>query len=49
MSRIIAKSAILGAHDIFKEAESLFNKARESKGEDTKIGFPDTAYFLPMS
>ena len=49
MSRIIAKSAILGAHDIFKEAETSFEKARESKGEDTKIGFPDTAYFLPMS
>ena len=49
MSKIIASAAIRGSHDIFQQAEAFFNKAREEKGEDTAIGFPDTAYYLPMS
>jgi len=49
MSKIIASAAIAGGNDIVRQAEEFFEKAREEKGEDTKIGFPDTAYYLPMS
>lgn len=49
MSKIIASAAIRGAHSFVKDAEELFNKVRESKGESTPLAFPDTAYYLPMS
>ncbi len=49
MSKIIASSAIRGAHKIVTEAEEKWNLARESKGEDTKVQFPETAFFLPMA
>lgn len=49
MSRIIAGAAIRGAHVYYREAEEQFNKAIEDKGEDQKIEFPETAYFLPMA
>lgn len=49
MSKIIASAAIRGGHQIVGEAEAFFRKAREEKSEETPIGFPDTAYFLPMA
>ena len=49
MSKIIACAAIRGAHQIVAEADARWNRARESSGEDTKIGFPETAFFLPMA
>ncbi|MCL5104856.1 MAG: CO dehydrogenase/CO-methylating acetyl-CoA synthase complex subunit beta, partial [Armatimonadetes bacterium] len=49
MSKIIASAAIRGANKIFSEAEQMWNNARESKGEDTKVEFPETAFFLPMA
>ena len=49
MSKIIAQAAIRGSHAFYKEAEEFFNKAVEEKGEDQKIEFPETAYFLPMA
>ncbi len=49
MSRIIAGAAIRGSHVFYKEAEDLFNKVVEDKGEDQKVEFPETAYFLPMA
>ncbi|GAG42150.1 unnamed protein product, partial [marine sediment metagenome] len=49
MSRIIAQAAIRGTHVFFKEAEECLTKAIEDKGEDQKIEFPETAYFLPMA
>lgn len=49
MSRIIAGAAIRGAHKFVNEAEEAWNKARESKGEDAKVAFPETAFFLPMA
>ena len=49
MSRIIAGAAIRGANTFYKEAEELFNKAVKDKGEDQKVEFPETAYFLPMA
>ncbi len=49
MSKIIASAATRGAHELVRQAEEFFAKAREEKGEDTKVGFPDTAFFLPMA
>ena len=49
MSKIIASAAIRGAHTIVSEAEKKWELARESKGEDTKVGFPETAFFFPMA
>jgi len=47
MSRYIATSAIRGANNIVMEAEAFLHKALAEKGPDAKIGFPNTAYFLP--
>ncbi|MFC1608388.1 acetyl-CoA decarbonylase/synthase complex subunit alpha/beta, partial [Candidatus Latescibacterota bacterium] len=49
MSRIIAQAAIRGSHDFFKQAETRLNDAVADKGEDQKVEFPETAYFLPMA
>lgn len=49
MSKIVAGAAIRGAKIITKEAEDFLNKAIKEKGADTKIGFPETAFFLPMA
>jgi acetyl-CoA synthase len=47
MSRYIATSAIRGATSAAREADALLQKALQEKGADTKVGFPNTAYFLP--
>ncbi|MFH0915833.1 MAG: acetyl-CoA decarbonylase/synthase complex subunit alpha/beta [bacterium] len=49
MSKIIATAAIRGAHEIVGQAEAEFEEARQSKGEDAAVGYPDTAYYLPMA
>ncbi len=49
MSRIIASAAIRGAHAVVSEAEESWSKARESTGEDTRVEFPETAFYLPMA
>ncbi|MFA5357067.1 MAG: acetyl-CoA decarbonylase/synthase complex subunit alpha/beta [Candidatus Omnitrophota bacterium] len=49
MSKIVATSAIRGAHDIFKQASEFLDKAINEKGKDQKIGFPETAFYLPMA
>jgi len=49
MSKIVAAAAIRGAKALEKEAEKFYNKAIKEKGKDTKIEFPETAFFLPMT
>src|SRR4030042_790490 len=49
MSKIIASAAIRGAHELVRQADEFFAKAREEKGEDPKVEFPDTAFYLPMA
>jgi acetyl-CoA synthase len=49
MSKIVASAAIRGAHSWVEEAEADLKKAIESKGEDQKLEFPETAFFLPMA
>src|SRR5512142_1996073 len=47
MSRYIATSAIRGANNIVRETDLYLQKALKEKGADAKVGFPNTAYFLP--
>jgi len=49
MSKIVAEAVIRGAHDIFKQAEDFLDKAIKEKGPAQKIGFPETAFYLPMA
>ncbi len=48
MSKIIASSAIRGAHKIVADAEAMVAKAIELHGVDCEVGFPDTTYALPV-
>ena len=48
MSKIIASSAIRGAHRIVRDAEDCLARAIAAKGLDCAVGFPDTAYSLPV-
>ncbi|MBN2320788.1 MAG: CO dehydrogenase/CO-methylating acetyl-CoA synthase complex subunit beta [Acidobacteria bacterium] len=49
MSKIIATKAIRGAHELVKRAEKELAQAVEEKGPDTRVEFPNTAYYLPIS
>jgi len=48
MSKIIASAAIRGAHKYVKEADEKLNKLIKEKGEKQEVGFPNTAYYLPV-
>ncbi|MBA4387245.1 MAG: CO dehydrogenase/CO-methylating acetyl-CoA synthase complex subunit beta [Verrucomicrobia bacterium] len=48
MSKIIASAAIRGADGIVAEAEGFLARAIKEHGEGAPVGFPDTAYYLPM-
>jgi acetyl-CoA synthase len=48
MSRYIATRAIRGANSLVMEAELMLEKAIIDKGPDTKVSFPNTAYYLPL-
>jgi len=48
MSKIIASAAIRGAHKIAKQAEDILTKTIKEKGEDCKVEFPNTGYYMPI-
>lgn len=48
MSKIIASAAIRGAHRIYERAEQKYRQALEMFGPDQEVGFPNTAYYLPI-
>ena len=48
MSKIICTSAIDGAVQWVTQAEQKLNQAMEKKGDSYSIGFPETAYYLPI-
>jgi len=48
MSRYIASRAIRGANALVTEAEVMLQRALAEKGADTPVGFPNTAYYLPL-
>ena len=49
MSKVVAAAVIRGAYQIFKEASDSLDKAIKEKGPSQKIGFPETAFYLPMA
>ena len=49
MSREVIAAAIRGATDFVEEAEAALNQALQAKGEDGKVEFPGTAFYLPMT
>ncbi len=49
MSKLVAQAAIRGAQDIYKQASDFLDKAINEKGPQQKIGFPETAFYLPMA
>ncbi|HUV75842.1 MAG TPA: acetyl-CoA decarbonylase/synthase complex subunit alpha/beta [Dehalococcoidales bacterium] len=48
MSKIIASAAIRGAHKIVKQAEEKWQRAMDKWGANEPVGFPNTAYYLPV-
>jgi acetyl-CoA synthase len=48
MSKIIASAAIRGAHKILANAEQKWQKSIEKWGPNEPVGFPNTAYYLPV-
>jgi acetyl-CoA synthase len=48
MSRLVAFAAIQGGYNIVSKVEGRLKKALDTYNADTKVGFPNTAYFLPV-
>jgi len=48
MSKLVAFAAIQGGYKVVSTAEGAYQKALASHNADTKIGFPNTAYYLPV-
>ena len=48
MSKIIASAAIRGAHKIVDQAEKKWQQAMDKWGAKEPVGFPNTAYYLPV-
>ncbi|HEY33059.1 MAG TPA: CO dehydrogenase/CO-methylating acetyl-CoA synthase complex subunit beta [Dehalococcoidia bacterium] len=48
MSKIIASAAIRGAYKIVENAEKKWQEAMDKWGANEPVGFPNTAYFLPI-
>ena len=48
MSKIICSAAIRGAHKIVDMAEENYEKALKKFGPEQEVGFPNTAYYLPV-
>ena len=48
MSKIIASAAIRGAHKIVDRAEKKWQEAMDKWGPNEPVGFPNTAYYLPI-
>jgi acetyl-CoA synthase len=48
MSKLVAFAAIQGGYNIVSQVEGEYKRALETFDADTKVGFPNTAYFLPV-
>jgi acetyl-CoA synthase len=49
MSKIIASAAIRGAYKIIGQAEKKWQEAMDKFGAGEPVGFPNTAYYLPVT
>ncbi|MFP4350756.1 MAG: acetyl-CoA decarbonylase/synthase complex subunit alpha/beta [Thermodesulfobacteriota bacterium] len=48
MSRLVAFAAIQGGYNIVSKAQGRLKRALESYDATTQVGFPNTAYYLPV-
>ena len=48
MSKLVAFAAIQGGYNIVSKVEGEYKKALETFNADTPVGFPNTAYYLPV-
>ena len=48
MSKLICSAAIRGAHTIIGRAEEHWKQAMDKWGANQEVGFPNTAYYLPV-
>jgi acetyl-CoA synthase len=48
MSKLIAASAIRGAHQTVAQAKDFLARAIDAKGAGSPVAFPDTNYYLPV-
>ena len=48
MSKIIASAAIRGAYKIIERADNKWRQAMDKWGANEPVGFPNTAYYLPI-
>jgi acetyl-CoA synthase len=48
VSKIIISAAIRGAHNIVNKCAAKLDEALQKYGENQEIGFPNTAYYLPI-
>jgi len=48
VSKIIASAAIKGAYKIVEQAEKKWQQAMDKWGANEPVGFPNTAYYLPV-
>ncbi len=48
MSKLVAFAAIQGGYKVVSQAEGKLRKALETYNADTKVGFGNTAYYLPV-
>jgi acetyl-CoA synthase len=48
MSKLVAFAAIQGGYKVVSTTEGLYRKALDTYSADTKVGFPNTAYYLPV-
>jgi len=49
MSKIVATAVIRGAERVYQQAKDYLDKAIKEKGLNQKIGFPETAFYLPLA
>ena len=49
MSKVIATRAIRGAHKLVDRAAQALDRRLEEVGPETKVEFPNTGYYLPLS
>ncbi len=49
MSKIVASAAMRGARRLVSEAEAMYTKILNEEGARAEVGFPETAFFLPMA
>ena len=48
MSNLVAFAAIQGGYNIVSKVEGEYKRALDTYNADTKVGFPNTAYYLPV-